>query len=149
MAGAETPRRPAFARLRHHGHRRRLRGFGYFKRIGPGLVTGASDDDPSGIGTYSQAGAAFGFGLLWTAIISAEIFVPYHTYAKVLRWLTLSLVSYVAVLLAVHVEWGQVVRRTFVPHLHSNRSFLAALIAVFGTTISPYLFFWQASEEVE
>src|SRR5213593_3477 len=70
MAGVETPRRPACARLRHHGHRRRLRGFGYFKRIGPGLVTGASDDDPSGIGTYSQAGAAFRFDLLWTALVT-------------------------------------------------------------------------------
>jgi hypothetical protein len=54
----------------HHLHRRDLRGFGYFKRFGPGIVTGASDDDPSGIGTYSQVGAAFGFGLLWTAVVS-------------------------------------------------------------------------------
>src|SRR6266540_206125 len=60
-------------RLRHHHRRRHLRGFGYFKRLGPGLVTGASDDDPSGIGTYSQVGASFGYGLLWTALISLPL----------------------------------------------------------------------------
>src|SRR6266540_6682892 len=60
-------------RLRHHHRRRHLRGFGYFKRLGPGLVTGASDDDPSGIGTYSQVGAGFGFGLLWTAVVSLPL----------------------------------------------------------------------------
>jgi NRAMP (natural resistance-associated macrophage protein)-like metal ion transporter len=215
----------------HHHHRRRLRGFGYFKRIGPGIVTGASDDDPSGIGTYSQVGARFGTGLLWTAlisfplasavqetaarlglcsgkglaaliserfprpvlvgavtlvaaanifnigadigsmaasirlftsvpfepliiaiaviIISLEVLVPYHSYAKVLRWLTLSLASYVAVLFMIEVKWDQVLRDTVIPKLRFDRPFLGALIAIFGTTISPYLFFWQASEEVE
>ena len=217
-------------KLRHHAHRRRLRGFGYLGRLGPGLVTGASDDDPSGIGTYSQAGAALRFGMLWTAIVAfplagavqeasarlglttgkglaalikerfprwvlfgavlvvvtanvfnigadlgamaasihvliplpqllllavitglalgLEIFVPYHKYAKILRWLTLSLGAYIAVLFAIDVNWGQVARHTFVPSLHRDPD-LAVLIAIFGTTISPYLFFWQCSEEVE
>jgi NRAMP (natural resistance-associated macrophage protein)-like metal ion transporter len=199
--------------------------------MGPGLVTGASDDDPSGIGTYSQVGAAFRFSLLWTAVLSLplasavqetaarlglcsgkglaalikerfprwvlfgavtlvavantfnigadlgsmaasvrllvplpyeplvivfaigivtlEVLVPYHRYARVLRWLTLSLVSYVAILFVVNIDWGQVTHHTFVPSVRFDRTFLAALIAIFGTTISPYLFFWQASEEVE
>jgi NRAMP (natural resistance-associated macrophage protein)-like metal ion transporter len=229
--GSPGRRRFALPRLRHHRHRERLKGFGYFRRIGPGLVTGAADDDPSGIGTYSQVGAAFRFGLLWTAwvslplaaavqetaarlglssgkglaalikerfsrpvligavtlvavantfnigadigsmaaavrllapipfeplvvaiaasLIAVEVFLPYHRYAKVLRWLTLSLGFYIAVLLVVTVDWSVVARKTFAPHLSNDRSFLAALIAVFGTTISPYLFFWQASEEVE
>jgi NRAMP (natural resistance-associated macrophage protein)-like metal ion transporter len=216
---------------RHHHHRRRLHGFGYFKHMGPGLVTGASDDDPSGIGTYSQVGARFGFGLLWTAVVSLplaaavqetaarlglcsgkglaalikerfprgvlvgavalvavantfnigadlgsmaastrllipvpyeplviafaivivalEVLIPYHRYAKILRWLTLSLVSYVAILFVVHIDWSEVLRHTFVPSFGSDRTSLAALIAVLGTTISPYLFFRQASEEVE
>jgi NRAMP (natural resistance-associated macrophage protein)-like metal ion transporter len=215
----------------HHPHRTRLRGFGYLRRLGPGLVTGASDDDPSGIGTYSQVGAAFGFGLLWTALVSlplaaavqetaarlglvtgkglavlikerfprwvlfsavllvvcanvfnigadlgsmaasirelapipyaplvvllagailgVEIFVPYRRYSGILRWLTLSLVAYIAVLFVIKVNWGQVVRDVFIPSIHGDRVYLVALIAVFGTTISPYLFFWQASEEVE
>ena len=218
-------------RLHHHPNRRRLRGFGYFKRLGPGLVTGASDDDPSGIGTYSQVGARFGFQLLWTAplslplaaavqeaagrlglssgrglaalirerfprgvlvgavslvavanvfnigadlgamaasvrllvdvpyeplvilmavvIVSLEVLLPYHRYARVLRWLTASLLTYLAVLAAVHIHWGDVLRHTFTPDLSLNRAALGALIAIFGTTISPYLFFWQASEEVE
>lgn len=215
----------------HHSRRRRLRGFGYLGRLGPGLITGAADDDPSGIGTYSQVGAAFGFGMLWTTVVSLplaaavqetaarlglcsgkglaalikrdfprgiligavalvcvanvfnvgadlgamaasirllvpvpqvllvvliaacliglEIALPYNSYARVLRWLTLSLVAYIAVVASVHVPWGTVLHRTFVPALHSNRRFLAGMIAIFGTTISPYLFFWQASEEVE
>jgi NRAMP (natural resistance-associated macrophage protein)-like metal ion transporter len=217
--------------LRHHPHRRRLAGFGYFKRLGPGLVTGASDDDPSGIGTYSQVGAAFRFGLLWTALaclplasavqeaaarlglvtgqglaalirgrfprivlygavslvvganvfnigadlgsmaasmrllvqipyvplvvaitgamLALEVFVSYRRYAKILRWLTISLVSYIVVLFIVRVDWGAVAHATFLPKFHGDRSYIAALIAVFGTTISPYLFFWQSSEEVE
>lgn len=217
---------------RHHPHRRRLRGRrGYFNRIGPGIITGASDDDPSGIGTYSQVGAAFGFGFLWTSLVTlplaaavqetagrlglssgqglaalikerfsrwvlvaavtlvavantfnigadigsmaaslrslvplpyavlvvafaitlvaVEIFVRYHVYAKVLRWLTVSLLAYAGVLLVVDLDWSAVARNTFLPSLHGDRAWLAALIAIFGTTISPYLFFWQASEEVE
>jgi Mn2+/Fe2+ NRAMP family transporter len=216
---------------RHHPHRKRLVGFGYLRRLGPGLVTGASDDDPSGIGTYSQVGAAFRFGLLWTALVclplasavqevaarlglvtgkglaalirvkfprvvlygavslvvganvfnigadlgsmaaatqlllpipyvptliaitaivlALEVFVSYQRYAKILRWLTISLVSYIAVLFIVRVDWREVVHATFLPNLRSDQSYIAALIAVFGTTISPYLFFWQSSEEVE
>jgi NRAMP (natural resistance-associated macrophage protein)-like metal ion transporter len=219
------------ARTRHHHHRSRLRGFGYFRRLGPGLVTGASDDDPSGIGTYSQVGAAFGFSLLWTVwftlplaaavqetsarlglvtshglaalikqrfsrwvlfgavalvavangfnigadlgsmaasvrllvpipqslvlvgmtalMLGLEILLPYARYAKVLRWLTLSLVAYIAVLFVIDVDWATVLRDTIVPHMNWTRSEIAALIAILGTTISPYLFFWQASEEVE
>jgi len=223
--------RAVATRTGHHPHRHRLRGFGYFSRLGPGLVTGASDDDPSGIGTYSQAGAAFGFGLLWTAwitlplaaavqevsgrlglvsghglaalikmrfprwvlfgavalvatangfnigadlgsmaasvrllvpvpqavllvamaglMVGLEIFIPYERYAKVLRWLTLSLVAYIAVLFVIDVNWGTVLRQTFIPRISWTRSEIAMLIAILGTTISPYLFFWQASEEVE
>lgn len=218
-------------RGRHHPRRRRFRGHGYFHALGPGLVTGAADDDPSGIGTYAQVGATFRFDLLWTAIISLplaaavvelasrlglvedkglctvvrqrfprwvvypvlalviaantfnigadlrsmgaalqlvvpmpqllgaaafavliavlEIRVPYARYAKLLRWLVLSLVSYAIVLAVVHVPWAEVARRTFVPRIAGDRQHLAALIAIFGTTISPYLFFWQAAEEVE
>jgi len=223
--------RAVATRTGHHPHRHRLRGFGYFSRLGPGLVTGASDDDPSGIGTYSQAGAGFGFGLLWTAwitlplaaavqevsgrlglvsghglaalikmrfprwvlfgavalvatangfnigadlgsmaasvrllvpvpqavllvamaglMVGLEIFIPYERYAKVLRWLTLSLVAYIAVLFVIDVNWGTVLRQTFIPRISWTRSEIAMLIAILGTTISPYLFFWQASEEVE
>jgi NRAMP (natural resistance-associated macrophage protein)-like metal ion transporter len=217
--------------LPHHPHRRRLRGHGYFKRLGPGIVTGAADDDPSGIGTYSQVGAAFGFGLLWTTLatlplavavqeatarlglvtgkglaallrerfprpvlvgavvlvavantfnigadigsmaaaagllvpvpyaiatiafallmIVLEVTVPYHRYARVLRWLTLSLLAYVGVLFVVQVDWADALAHTLVPHLPPGRAGVAALLAIFGTTISPYLFFWQAGEEIE
>ena len=208
-----------------------MRGHGYFKRLGPGLVTGAADDDPSGIGTYSQVGAAYGFALLWSiplvgvmaaavqemaarlglvtgkglsslikdrfsrwvllacvllvavantfniaadlaamgasaklviplpsgvlAVVMAgttlalEIFLPYHRYSRVLRYLALSLGAYVAVLFLVHVDWSAVLEGLVTPDLGAGRGELAALIAVFGTTVSPYLFFWQASEEVE
>jgi NRAMP (natural resistance-associated macrophage protein)-like metal ion transporter len=217
--------------LRHHPARRQLRGFGYLGRLGPGLVTGASDDDPSGIGTYSQVGAQFRLGMLWMAVLSLplaasvqeacarlglctgkglaalirerfprwvlygavglvtvanvfnigadlgsmaaavrllvpvpalavlvilavgtiglEVFISYHRYARVLRWFAASLLAYVAVLFAVHVDWGLVAERTLIPTLRFDRPHLAALIAILGTTISPYLFFWQASEEVE
>ena len=223
--------RSVATRTGHHPHRHTLRGFGYFRRLGPGLVTGASDDDPSGIGTYSQAGAAFGFGLLWTAwitlplaaavqetagrlglvtgqglaalikerfprwvlfgavtlvavangfnigadlgsmaasvrllvpvpqalllvamaglMVGLEILLPYERYAKVLRWLTLSLAAYVAVLFVIDVNWGSVLRQTLIPRISWTRPEIAMLIAILGTTISPYLFFWQASEEVE
>jgi NRAMP (natural resistance-associated macrophage protein)-like metal ion transporter len=215
----------------HRWRRSQLRGPGYFKRLGPGIVTGAADDDPSGIGTYSQVGAAFGFGLLWTTLatlplavavqeatarlglvtgkglaalirerfarpvllgavalvavantfnigadigsmaaaarllvplphpvaavafavlmVGLEVAVPYHRYARVLRWLALSLLAYVAVLAVVHVDWADALAHTVVPRFHPDRAHLAALLALFGTTISPYLFFWQAAEEVE
>jgi NRAMP (natural resistance-associated macrophage protein)-like metal ion transporter len=201
------------------------------KTLGPGLVTGASDDDPSGIGTYSQVGAQFGQGLLWTMLVSyplmaaiqeisarigrvtgcgiaanlrksypkpllyavltavsvANVFnlgadigamggalrllvpvnttililalgatsvvavlcVPYSTYVKYLKWLTLSLFSYVGVVFFVHLSWSDVTRATFLPRLEFSKEYLTALVAVLGTTISPYLFFWQASQEVE
>jgi NRAMP (natural resistance-associated macrophage protein)-like metal ion transporter len=199
--------------------------------LGPGLVTGAADDDPSGIATYSQVGAQFGYGLTWvmlfsyplmavTQAISArigcvtgrgigqnlrrhyprwllrvvvalllianianlgadlgamgaalqlliggplllytagfallcvvlEVFLSYARYAAVLKWLTLSLFSYVGVVFAVHVPWGEALRNTVVPTLALNADQAMALVAVLGTTISPYLFFWQASQEVE
>jgi NRAMP (natural resistance-associated macrophage protein)-like metal ion transporter len=219
------------ANLEHHHRRAELRGHGYFKRLGPGIVTGAADDDPSGIGTYSQVGAAYGLGLVWSALyvlplaaavqemaarlgitrgiglsscirqrfprwvlyaavalvavantfnvaadISAmgasaqllipvsagilavlmtvvmlvlEITLPYHRYSRVLRWFALSLLAYVFVLISVYVDWSQVAHHLLVPQLPDGRGALAALLAVFGTTVSPYLFFWQASEEVE
>jgi NRAMP (natural resistance-associated macrophage protein)-like metal ion transporter len=217
--------------VQHHPHRRRFRGRGYFQRVGPGLITGAADDDPSGIGTYSQVGAAFGFTLLWSTLValplaiavqeatarlglssgqglaslirrefpkwvlyvavvlvvsansfnigadlgsmaaatrliipvphiilvllftagmaSLEVFVSYHKYSRVLRWLCVSLLSYVLVLFIVKVQWADVVRGLLVPEFTFNKITIAALIALFGTTISPYLFFWQTSEEVE
>ena len=226
-----TPPRQERPGTAHHPRRRRMRGAGYFKGIGPGLVTGAADDDPSGIGTYSQVGASLRFDLLWTAVVSLplaiavlelsarlglvtdqgiatvvrrnfvkpvvypvlalvvvantfnigadlgamaasvrlvvpvplilgvaafaigmtvlEVWVPYRRYAKVLRWLVLSLVAYVGVLAVVKVPWGDVIHHTFLPTLSADRTHLAALIAIFGTTISPYLFFWQAAEEME
>src|SRR6202795_1554131 len=200
-------------------------------RVGPGLITGVADDDPSGIATYSQAGAQFGLNMLWTmplafplmaaiqvmcarigrvtgrglaanikktfppfvlygavllllvantlniaADVAAmgevaelvtgfnrhlmtaffvfgtlllQVFVPYHRYVFFLKWLTVSLLPYAAVLFTVHVPWGQVVLRTAWPHFTPDSTAAAVVVGVFGTTISPYLFFWQASEEVE
>jgi NRAMP (natural resistance-associated macrophage protein)-like metal ion transporter len=203
----------------------------FFKRIGPGIVTGAADDDPSGIGTYTSVGAAAGYGFLWSALwllplafavqeasarlalvtgkglaaliksrlprvvlvlavvlvavantvnIAAdlaimssalglivpvdqwlgvvmfalllavtEILIPYHRYSRVLRWLTLSLLAYVAVLFVAKVDWGQVAFSTLVPQFDFSRISFELLLALAGTTISPYLFFWQAAEEME
>jgi Mn2+/Fe2+ NRAMP family transporter len=200
-------------------------------RVGPGLITGVADDDPSGIATYSQAGAQFGLNMLWTmplafplmaavqsmcgrigrvtgkglaaniksayppvilkgvvallliantlniaadvaamgesaelvtgidrhlmtaifviASLLLQVFIPYHRYVNILKWLTLSLLAYAAVLFTVHVPWGQVVLHTFWPTLKMNGAAAMVVVAIFGTTISPYLFFWQASEEVE
>lgn len=200
-------------------------------RVGPGLITGAADDDPSGIATYSQAGAQFGFAMLWTmplayplmsaiqymcacigrttgkglaanikdafpplvlrgvvfallvantlniaadlaamgeagALVTGidrhimtavfvtvtlilQIFVPYDRYVFFLKWLTLSLLAYVAVLFVVHVPWGDVASHTLIPRFKPDPAAAAVVVAVFGTTISPYLFFWQASQEVE
>jgi NRAMP (natural resistance-associated macrophage protein)-like metal ion transporter len=214
-----------------HSNRARLRGHGYFKRLGPGLVTGAADDDPSGIGTYSQVGASLRFDLLWTTVVSLplaagvlevagrlglttgrglaalvrerfrrpvlyfvvflvvgantfnigadlgsmaaslrllvpvpsvagifgfaivmtvlQVTVPYVRYARLLRWLAFSLVAYVGVLAVVKVPWGEVLHHTFLPSFNGDKQHLEALIAIFGTTISPYLFFWQTAEEVE
>jgi Mn2+/Fe2+ NRAMP family transporter len=200
-------------------------------RFGPGLITGVADDDPSGIATYSAAGAQFGLNMLWTMplcypLMSAvqsmcarigrvtgkglaanikicfppivlkavvvmlliantlniaadvaamgevgelvsginrhlmtaffvfvtlllQIFVPYDRYVTYLKWLTVSLLAYAAVLLTVHVPWGEVALRTIWPRFTPNADAAAMVVGVFGTTISPYLFFWQASEEVE
>ena len=217
--------------MRHHPSRKRLRGKGYLSRLGPGIVSGAADDDPSGIATYSQIGAATGFRLVWgvvlllpfafavqeacarlaivtgqglagiirtrlprpvlyisvvlvaiantlniaadlasmaaalnlilpipqmlgvvafaVVILALEVFVPYHRYAKFLRWLCLSLVAYVAVLFVVQVPWAEVGMNAVVPHFFWTKADIALLIAMAGTTISPYLFFWQSAEEVE
>ncbi|WP_084637562.1 NRAMP family divalent metal transporter [Paludibacterium yongneupense] len=208
---------------------------GWFRRlfhiVGPGVVTGASDDDPSGIGTYSQVGAQFGFNMLWTmpltfplmaaiqvicarigrvtgkgiganlrehyprrllylmvslllianilnigadlsamgaalqlllpgnvaiyttlfGVVSllAELWIPYHRYVSVLKWLCLSLFAYVAVVFVVKIPWNTVILKTFMPTISIKSDYLTGIVAVFGTTISPYLFFWQASQEVE
>jgi NRAMP (natural resistance-associated macrophage protein)-like metal ion transporter len=204
---------------------------GWSALVGPGVLTGASDDDPSGIGTYSQVGAQFGTGLLWTLVltypmmvaaqlicarigrvtgrglagnlrenlpraalyplvalllaantinigadlgvmgaavqmlaggpaawytigfglfsVAAEVLVPYHRYVVLLKWLTLALLAYVATVFVVDVPWGRVLHDTFVPRLALGKEWVTAVVAVLGTTISPYLFFWQASQEVE
>jgi len=203
----------------------------FIKALGPGLITGAADDDPSGIGTYSSVGAKFGLGLLWAAfwllpfmmavqetcarigivtnkglsgvlkkhykkivvaffivllitanivnigadisamaaslkllipinfilaaiifaafIIIIEVAIPYRLYAKFLKWLTLFLFSYIITGFIIHPAWLDIFKQALVPNLKFNNDFLFAMIAVFGTTISPYLFFWQTSEEVE
>lgn len=212
-------------------HGERASKLTWLAALGPGLITGAADDDPSGIATYSQVGAQFGYSMLWpmlfsyplmasiqeisarigrvtgrgisanirqhysawllypivllmlvantinlgadlgamgdavkllfggprlvyTAVIAllcmgAQIFVPYPTYARILKWLTLALFSYVGVIFAVHIPWGRAIVGTFRPSISFHASYLTDMIAVLGTTISPYLFFWQASEEVE
>jgi NRAMP (natural resistance-associated macrophage protein)-like metal ion transporter len=199
--------------------------------LGPGLITGASDDDPSGIGTYSQAGAQLGFGISWTMVFTyplmvaiqeisarigrvtgrglagnicrhypgwllhsivallftanainigadlgamadamrllvggpvaayivlfavicviAQIFVQYARYVRVLKWLCLSLFFYVAALALVRVPWGEALKGVLVPTIAWNSAYLTTLVAIAGTTISPYLFFWQAAEEAE
>ena len=209
----------------------RSRVLSFLKGLGPGLITGAADDDPSGIVTGSQAGARFGYGILWTApyqipliaavqLMSARIgivtgrnlpqvlakqyaagivwlvvplvivantvnaaadlagigasvalighaprlvvvplaaaallvlilFAKYSTIRAVLKWTTLILVAYVAAAALAHPDWRQVVARTFVPQVRSDREYITMLIALFGTTISPYLFIWQSAEEVE
>ena len=203
---------------------------GFLRQLGPGIVTGAADDDPSGIGTYSQAGAQFGFAMLWSVVFSLplmcavqeicarigrvtgkglaanllsyprwlvgglvllllaantinigadiaamaaalnlivpgpqlvyafafaiacvllEVFVSYARYARWLKWLTLSIFSYVAAALAIDIPWAAALKATVVPQISLEGGYLLALTAVLGTTISPYLFFWQASQEVE
>ena len=205
--------------------------FQWLNKLGPGLITGAADDDPSGIATYSQGGAQYGFGTLWTLLITyplmvgiqvisarigcvtgrglaanlaqtnsrrvtlslvtlllvantinigadlaamadalklvvggprhiyavafgmicllLQVFIPYQRYVGVLKWLTLTLFAYVGTVFASHVPWGEVLRGTFVPKLELSQNYLLLIVAIFGTTISPYLFFWQAGQEVE
>src|SRR5579863_2705146 len=202
-----------------------------FAVLGPGLITGAADDDPSGISTYSVAGAAYGYSTLWIALLTfplmtavqlmcarlgmvtgrglaasvrqhyprwvlwgscsilvvanvinidadlggmAEatqlvtgirsfIWSPFYAFliigllfwtsykliARIFKWLTLVLFAYVFASVYAHVDWRHALAVTFVPHLEWSRAFLAVLVAILGTTISPYLFFWQAAEEVE
>ncbi len=201
------------------------------KKAGPGFVTGAADDDPSGVATYSIAGAAYGYGMNWmslflipsmvaiqemcgriglvtgeglagvikrhysrrllwfavgllvvantinigadlgimaaslrmlfglpyylwlllvaVAIVWLEIRVPYKKYSRVLKWLGLSLLVYVVTAFLTKQDWGAVALSTLIPHIELNMGFLMTLVGFLGTTISPYLFFWQASEEVE
>ncbi len=203
----------------------------WLRKLGPGLITGAADDDPSGIATYSQAGAQFGMNMLWSVmftyplmvavqIVSArigrvsgmglaanlrahfprplvylivalllvantiniaadvsamgeamklvaggsshwyaalfgvvslllQVFIPYSSYVRVLKWLTLALLAYVATVFTISVPWLEVVRATAWPHIVWTPAYITTMVAVFGTTISPYLFFWQASQEVE
>ena len=202
-----------------------------WEQLGPGLVAGAADDDPSGIATYSQAGAAFGYGLLWTALFTLplmvgiqmvcarigrvsgsgiaanmrqysspailygvvgllllantiniaadigamgaalkllvggpaqlyavlfgvvslllQVFVPFPRYAPFLKALTVALFAYVATVFVVRVPWAEVLYRAVIPGARWDVNYVVAIVAVFGTTISPYLFFWQASHEVE
>jgi len=203
----------------------------FLNRLGPGLITGASDDDPSGIGTYSQAGAALGFATLWTAIVTLPLmvvvqhicakigmvsgrglagvlhryyskkllypvviglvvantinagadiaaiaaainmFVPipisvmvvpiaiaivvlqvwgsYHLIVKVFKWLTISLFAYVIAAFLARPDWFAVAKATFLPQITFTSEYITTIVAILGTTISPYLFFWEASEEVE
>ncbi|TAK93156.1 hypothetical protein EPO05_07265, partial [Patescibacteria group bacterium] len=204
----------------------------YWHMLGPGLTTGASDDDPSGIATYSQAGAQFGYQFLWlaawtfplTAIVQEmcariglvtgqglaanirthfsnrvlyicaallfianavniganlgamakaaqllnpqlgygwlvvgfallsmflQIFTPYVRYARYLKWLAMVLLAYVFSALLAHLNWGDVMSHALIPELHLGRDEIILLCAILGTTISPYLFFWQTSQEVE
>lgn len=203
----------------------------YFHELGPGLITGAADDDPSGIATYSQVGAAYGFGLLWTALLSMPLmaavqlmcarigvvahcglatvlreyyprwvlwfacallligntiniaadlggmaaattlltgipalwFVPlytavilllliyasYRTMSRVLKWLSITLFAYVLAAFLAHPDWRTVLRGTVFPHVHYDNTYLLMIVAILGTTISPYLFFWQAAQNAE
>jgi Mn2+/Fe2+ NRAMP family transporter len=207
------------------------RAMNLLKIAGPGIITGAADDDPSGIATYTQTGAQFGYGQLWTAllilpmlvavqeacarigavtgkgiaavvkehysktvlyamlvlivvantinlgadlgamgaaaqliipanftvlvlfftaaILTLEIFTSYKTYARILKWLSISLFSYVITVFLVHEPWRVIFYATFVPHIEFSPAFFFIITGVIGTTISPYMFFWEASEEVE
>jgi len=203
----------------------------WWKTLGPGLITGAADDDPSGIATYTQAGAQFGYGIGWTLLLTfplmvgiqlasarigritgkgltdnfaklcpawvvmllvsllvvanvinlgadlnamadalahvvggpapvyavafgllslgLQVWLPYQRYVGILKWLTLSLFAYVGVAFAVHVDWRQALQGALLPHVRWNKDYVTTVVAILGTTISPYLFFWQAAQEVE
>jgi NRAMP (natural resistance-associated macrophage protein)-like metal ion transporter len=222
---------PAEARPPWRGKERRGRVRRFFSNLGPGLITGAADDDPSGISTYSVAGAQFGYGPLWTAlfsfplmaavqlmcarlgmvtgrglaavvrrryprwvlwgtclllifanvinigadlggmaaasrmvthvpawiftifyaalIVSLLFFSSYRMIAKIFKWLTLVLFAYLLSAILARPDWGQTLRATLVPHVEWSSDFLATFVGILGTTISPYLFFWQAAQEVE
>jgi NRAMP (natural resistance-associated macrophage protein)-like metal ion transporter len=224
-----TPPIPSRNRLTPNGSPESLRQF--LQDLGPGLITGAADDDPSGISTYSVAGASFGYTTLWTALISfplmaavqlmcarlgmvtgcglasvvrsryprwvlwvtcslviiANIFnigadlggmadamqmmtgvravywtplfalvivllllwTSYRLMARIFKWLTLVLFAYVITAFLAHPDWKAVLHSTFIPHIEWSKEYISVLVAILGTTISPYLFFWQAAQEVE
>src|SRR6266478_3727033 len=155
----------------------------FLKVLGPGLITGASDDDPSGIGTYAVAGASLGFATLWTAlftwplmasvqltcarigmvsgaglasvlrialiILALQVWGSYRLIARTFKWLTLALFAYIGSAFFAKPDAISVLKATFIPTLRFDATFLATLVAILGTTISPYLFFWQADQEVE
>lgn len=209
-------------RLKHHR---------FVQALGPGLITGAADDDPSGIATYSQAGAQFGFTITWTLLLTyplmaviqeisarigrttgkgisanirghypaavlyvvlallvvantinigadlgamaealrlliggpaflyvflfgigcgvLQVFIPYSRYVTYLKWLTFALFAYFGTAIVVHIPWAEAARGFFIPTFSKDAQFWTVVVAIFGTTISPYLFFWQASQEVE
>src|SRR5256885_1162403 len=116
----------------HERRRKRPAAIRFLRRLGPGLTTGAADDDPTGI-----------------VSIVLEVFLSYRRYAAVLKWTTLSLFTYVAVVAVVHVPWSHALTSLVVPRVHLNAAYATAFVAILGTTISPYLFFWQAGQEVE
>ena len=208
-----------------------LRNDRWWKKLGPGLVTGAADDDPSGIATYSQGGAQFGLDVAWTLLVTyplmigiqlasarigritgkgltenfarlcprwlvlcfvgllvvanvinlgadvnamgdaagmlvgggraffaigfgvvslmLQIFLPYERYVRVLKWLTLTLIAYIGVGFAARVDWLAALHATVIPKIHWQKEYAVTIVAILGTTISPYLFFWQADQEVE
>jgi NRAMP (natural resistance-associated macrophage protein)-like metal ion transporter len=228
-------RRAAYRKRGTYRHRLRSpfggRALHYWRGLGPGLVTGASDNDPSGIGTYSVAGATTRYGLLWMApftmpllvavqsmaarigackeeglgqaiedrfgrttlvgsvvillianvatiaadlggiaagihllvplpvslvipvvgagLLAVEVFYSYRRFASLVKWLTLVLFLYIVSGFAARPDWGQVLRGTLFPHLSLSKEFLSSAVAILGTTISPYMFFWIASQEVE
>jgi NRAMP (natural resistance-associated macrophage protein)-like metal ion transporter len=203
----------------------------FIRTLGPGVITGASDDDPGGIGTYASVGAQFGFALLWMAVwilplmlavqetcarigivtdqglskvltkhykksfvgivvlllivanvvnigadlgamaaslrllvpiefttaalffalvvIAVELFIPYKNYVSVLKWLTLAVLAYVVTGFVIKPDWVTVLKEAVVPEIHFDKAYIFAMVAVLGTSITPYLFFWQTSEEVE
>jgi Mn2+/Fe2+ NRAMP family transporter len=158
----------------------------YLRAMGPGLVTGASDDDPSGIATYSQAGAKYGLSFLWAALLTLPLMAAVQEIcdrtalatgvglgelavkrfnrtgrsilavllvalivANALKVLCAALLSYLVVAVLVTHKWGSVLSHTIVPHIEFNKGYLALLVAVLGTTISPYLFFWQSAHRLE
>lgn len=204
----------------------------YIEKLGPGIIAGAADDDPSGIATYSQTGAQYGTSLLWLAVwtfplvamvqemcarialvtgrglaaniksvyrkevlyictillfiantlnigadlgamakavqllspnipfvflvismgvigLGLQIFIPYQKYAKYLKWLVITLFSYIATGLIIHMDWGVLLRDGFIPHITFSKNQILLITGILGTTISPYLFFWQTSQEVE
>ena len=110
----------------------------FFQSLGPGVITGAADDDPSGIVTYSIAGAQLGLRMLWTAMLTSAF-----------KWLALVLFAYVIAAFLVKPDWGQVLRATFIPSWPKSHAEWSTLVAILGTSISPYLFFWQSAQEIE